>query len=154
MSDFFLNYGFTLLWAAALIVFLVIEAETANLVTIWFAAGALAALLVSLFVPGFLWQTLVFAAVSVLTLVFTRPLLVRFRNRKPESPLGLERSIGRRAVVCAPIRPGKSGRVTLEGVDWQAVCDTPLEVGDPCIVQKVNSTTLEVTPVKTAEVSE
>lgn len=154
MSEFFLVHGLTLLWAAALIVFLVIEAATANLVTIWFAVGALAALLVSLIFPSFLLQALVFAAVSVLALVITRPLLVRFRNRKTANALGLERNIGHRAVVCVPIRPGKAGRVTLEGVDWQAVCDTPLEAGDPCIVQKVNCTTLEVIPVKTAEVTE
>lgn len=154
MSEFFVVHSLTLLWAAVLIAFLVIEAATANLVTIWFAAGALAALLVSLFVPGFLWQMLVFAAVSVLSLVIARPLLIRFRSRKPASPLGLERNIGRRAVVCSPIRPGKAGRVTLEGVDWQAVCDNPLEIGDFCIVLKVNSTTLEVTPIETAEISE
>lgn len=154
MSEFLLTHGLTLLWAAALIAFLAVEAATTNLVTIWFAAGSLAALLVSLIVPSFLVQTLVFAAVSVLTLVLARPMLVRFRNRKPESLLGLERSIGRRAIVCVPIRPEKAGRVTLEGVDWQAVCDTPLEVGDSCIVQKVNSTTLEVVPAETAEASE
>ena len=48
------------LWAALLAVFVVVELATANLVTIWFAVGALAALLASLATNNVLWQALVF----------------------------------------------------------------------------------------------
>ncbi len=151
MSEFLLFHSQTFFWAAALVVLLVIEGATTNLVTIWFAVGALAALLLSLFCESFLWQALVFAVVSILALLFTRPLLKRFRRNLPPVPLGLERNIGRKATVRTAIGPDRRGRVTLDGVDWQAVCDSPLEPGDICIVQKINSTTLEVIPAETTQ---
>ena len=65
-------------WLGLIILFLVIEAVTVGLATIWFAAGALAALLVSLCGVGILGQMVVFFLVSLALLFFTRPVAVKY----------------------------------------------------------------------------
>ena len=86
-------------WLIALALFVIVEAATVNLVSIWFAVGALAGLITSLFTENLLYQLLAFALVSAAALAVTKPLVARMRSRKPAAALGLERNIGRRAVV-------------------------------------------------------
>ena len=67
------------LWLGAAVVFGLIEAATAALVSVWFVGGAVAALLVSL-LGGALWlQILLFLAVSAVILALTRPLVRKWR---------------------------------------------------------------------------
>lgn len=139
-----------LLWASVIVVLVVIEAMTLNLVTIWFAVGALASLITCLFTTSFQIQLLVFAVVSVVALIASKPFISKLRHAKPASPVGLERNIGRRALVLIPIHPGEHGRVRLDGVDWQAISDSELAAGDACTICDVQSTTLKVQPVQSA----
>ncbi len=136
-----------ILWAVLLALFVVIEAVTANLVTIWFAVGALAALVVSLFTQDLLLQTLAFLLVSLAALAVTKPLVARARSRKPAAPVELDRNLGRTAQTLESLVPGAVGRVRLDGVDWNAVCDQPLHAGSPCVVTAINGTTLTVAPL-------
>lgn len=64
----------SIIWLIAFVVFLVAEAVTVGLVSIWFAAGALCALLTSLAVDNFWVQMAVFLAVSAAALCALRPL--------------------------------------------------------------------------------
>jgi len=68
--------GLIIFWAILLVVLVVIELETIQLVSIWFALGAAGAL-VSAAVASELWwmQILVFLAISLISLLFTRPLV-------------------------------------------------------------------------------
>ena len=91
-------------------------------------------------------QFVVFALVSFVCLLATRPLV---RRLKPAAPKGLDAdgNLGRTGLVLTPIRPGCEGRVRVDGVDWRAVCDTPLEAGTRCRVTAVGATTLTVEPL-------
>lgn len=71
-------------WGFAVIFFLLLEALTMGLTTIWFAAGAFVAAAVALFGCPFSVQIVAFVVVSVLCLVFTRPIAKRFLNDKTE----------------------------------------------------------------------
>ena len=62
----------SLVWLILLIAFVVVEALTVSLVSIWFAAGAVAALIVSGFTSSWLVQFAVFAVVSAVALAATR----------------------------------------------------------------------------------
>ena len=137
------------LWAVLLAVFVVVELATANLVTVWFAVGALAALVASLFTHNLLWQALVFLLVSLVALIATKPLVSRARAVKPAAAVELDRNIGRTAQALEDLRPGVVGRVRLDGVDWNAVTDSPNRAGERCTVQAINGTTLTVAPEKT-----
>ena len=70
----------TILWLAAIVAFISVEAATTALVSVWFAVGAAAAMVVSLFTVSFGWQLLVFAVVSAVTLALMVPGLLRRRG--------------------------------------------------------------------------
>lgn len=135
-----------LLWSLLLATFVAVEIATVNLVTIWFAAGALAALISSAFTQSLLVQVLIFLAVSAVALAVTKPLMDKARRMRPAAPVGLERNLGRQATVVQPITPETAGRVSLDGVDWTAVCAAALAKGELCTVTGINATTLRVEP--------
>lgn len=134
-------------WLAALIVFLILEGVTVSLVSIWFAVGAVAAMLLSLFNHTFWVQALVFALVSAAALACLRPLTAKLR-RRATVPTNGDRNIGRVATVLEPIAPGRTGRVRLDGVDWAARGrdGVTLEAGARCRVFDIQSTVLIVEP--------
>ena len=137
----------SVVWLAALIALLVIEGATANLVTIWFAAGAAAALVLSLFFNNMLVQLLVFTLVSLAALVLTKPLVHKLRNQRM-TPTNADRNLGRTATVLEAIGPDAPGRVRLDGVDWRACVRSgeTLHPGDRCRVIDIQSTVLIVEP--------
>lgn len=109
-----------MLWLALLAVLLIIEAVTAGLTTIWFAGGALVAALVSYFGAGQLVQIFTFLIVSMLLLIFTRPLAVRYMN-KSVSNTNVNSLIGRKAVVTQQIENlAQTGQVKINDIDWTA----------------------------------
>lgn len=135
-----------LMWLVLLVVFLVLEAATASLVSIWFCAGALAAL-----VAAFIWpaaivpQVLVFLVVSVLALVALRPLARRLANGRRVAT-NADASIGKVAQVVQEILPGQVGRVKLEGLEWAAKSDSRIRVGAWCTVTGIEGVKLMVVP--------
>ena len=73
-------------WLIALVIFALAEAATVSLVSIWFAAGALAALVVSLFTDNLFVQCAVFLAVSALCMALVRPLAQKRFSPLPHQP--------------------------------------------------------------------
>ena len=137
-------------WLIAAVGFLVLEGMTFSMVSVWFAAGSAAALLSCLFHPPFKVQAVVFIVVSVLCLAAFKPLTQRLRQ-KP-TPTNGDRSLGREAKVLTPVSAEETGRVRLDGVDWNARCATPgdtLAPGQICRVAEIHSTLLIVEPVLT-----
>ena len=137
-------------WLIAAVGFLVLEGMTFSMVSVWFAAGSAAALLSCLFHPPFKVQAVVFIVVSVLCLAAFKPLTQRLRQ-KP-TPTNGDRSLGREAKVLTPVSAEETGRVRLDGVDWNARWATPgdtLAPGQSCRVTEIHSTLLIVEPVLT-----
>lgn len=134
----------TLIWLGMCILFVVLEAATVGLICIWFAAGALVALLLSLVVDDLLVQVAVFAAVSFLALFVTRPLVKKYIVKA--QPTNADMNVGRKALVIRAIDPNLPGRVRLDGVDWAARADVAIPEGEWCVVTSVESATLLVQP--------
>ena len=135
----------SIVWLILLVAFIVADAATATLVSIWFCAGAAAALLLSAFVPNVLAQTAVFLVVSLVCLVLMRP-LVRKKDAKAAVPTNADRNVGQTAEVIAAVEPARPGRARLSGVDWAARCDVPLAEGQLAEVVAVEGTTLVLRP--------
>ena len=135
----------SIVWLILLVAFIVAEAATATLVSIWFCAGAAAALLLSAFVPNVLAQTAVFLVVSLVCLVLMRP-LVHKKDAKAAVPTNADRNVGQTAEVIAAVEPARPGRARLSGVDWAARCDVPLAEGQLAEVVAVEGTTLVLRP--------
>ena len=103
-------------------------------------------MLVSVFTDSWLLQAFVFLAVSALVLLAFRPYALRQR-KSGGVQTNFETNIGKIATVLTPLEPGQVGRVRLEGVDWNAVSNTRLEVNAPCRVTDLQGTTLTVVAV-------
>ena len=134
------------LWLGATVAFAVAEAFTFNFVSIWFAVGAVAGFFASLAQLSGMAQFVCFTLVSALSLAASRPLVKKLQARR-HAPTNADLNLGRTAQVLSSIRPGKAGRVRLDGVDWRAVSETPLDPGDACTVVALDSTTLTVAPL-------
>ncbi len=107
-------------WVVALVVFLIVEAVTAGLVSIWFVFGSLVALICAALGAAVWLQIFWFVIVSVATLVLTRPLVKRYVDSRSVAT-NADRSIGRTAVVTERIdNLAGAGAVKLDGVVWTA----------------------------------
>lgn len=96
-----------LFWAAAIVVFAIAEATTTALVSIWFAVGAAAAMVASIFTTSLGVQCAVFAVVSAVTLGVMLPLLAKRRTmRQPPITNGSPLTIGSRGIVLRKIPQG------------------------------------------------
>lgn len=108
------------LWLIALVIFGVVEAATAGLVCIWFAMGAMAALLAALLGTGVVEQVVVFAVVSAATLAATRPLVRRMTAGKAVAT-NADRVLGAAAKVTETIdNENSAGAVYVDGKTWTA----------------------------------
>ena len=107
-------------WVVALVVFLIVEAVTAGLVSIWFVCASLVALICAALGAAVWLQIFWFVIVSVATLVLTRPLVKRYVDSRSVAT-NADRSIGRAAVVTERIdNLAATGAVKLDGVVWTA----------------------------------
>ena len=112
--------GMIWFWLAAVVFFGVVEAMNAGLVSIWFAAGALAALLPAMFGAGTTVQIVVFLLVSALALALTRPLVKKYQNGRV-IPTNADRIVGTEARVTEAIdNTAMTGAVYTDGKGWTA----------------------------------
>lgn len=115
----------TIYWLFLFIILLIIEIITLGLTTIWFAGGALAALAAGLVGFGTVTQVVVFLAVSIVLLVMTRPIAVKYFNQERQKT-NAESLIGQCALVLEDIDSFEgTGRVEISGQEWAAKTDEP-----------------------------
>ena len=111
----------TLFWLISMIVLFVVEAATVNLMTIWFAFGALGALITSL-LGGNLWlQIVIFILVTIITLIPTRKLAKKYFSKSHHQPTNSDIVIGKDCFVTEEIDNLLSaGAVKCMGKEWTA----------------------------------
>ena len=110
----------TTLWLIIMVLFLAVEAATVGLVCIWFAAGALIALLAAMFGAQLWLQIVLFLVVSAATLYFTRPLVRKYVNSKVE-PTNADMVIGKECRVTETVdNIAGTGAVYVDGKTWTA----------------------------------
>lgn len=110
----------TAVWGIAIVVFLVLEGMTAGLVTIWFAVGAVAALLASLFGAPVWLQLVWFFVISVAALFLTRPLARKYLNSKTQAT-NADMYVGKECMVLETIdNVAGTGAVKVAGKVWTA----------------------------------
>lgn len=144
-----------IVWLVLVVVFVILEASTATLVSVWFAAGSLVALLVSLLLPwndgmGVIAQVAAFLVVSGICLLALRPLARKLMGSK-KVPTNADANIGKLAQVVTEVRPERIGRVKLEGLEWAAKSDAVLPVGSWCRVLAIEGAKVIVAPAEPEE---
>ena len=112
--------GMVVLWLVILIIAICVEVGTMGLTSIWFAGGALIAVIAAaLSFPVWL-QIILFLIVSLVLLIFTRPIAVKYFN-KDRVRTNVESMIGRQAIVVSEIDNLQGiGQVTVGGQEWSA----------------------------------
>lgn len=109
-----------ILWLVLLIITIAVEVFTMGLTSIWFAGGALVAILATMLNAPVFLQVILFFLVSLLLLFFTRPIAVRYFN-KDRVKTNVESLVGRQAVVTGEIDNIQGiGQVTVGGQEWSA----------------------------------
>ena len=107
-------------WLIALIVLLAVEIATMGLTTIWFAGGALVALIAALLSANIVVKVILFVAVSLILLIFTRPVAVKYLNNNAVKT-NAEGLIGRTAKVIYTIdNVNSTGYASVDGQEWTA----------------------------------
>ena len=107
-------------WLAAMVVFIAAEAMTVSLVSIWFAAGALGAIVVALLGGGLVLQVTVFLALAVALLLSLRS-IVRKHFTPHVTRTNIDSVIGATGIVVTPVNNiAALGQVQIGGVEWSA----------------------------------
>ncbi len=110
----------TVVWTAAIILFGVVEAATAGLVSIWFVAGALVALVAAFVDASLIIQIILFLVVSAAALALTRPMLRKITAANAV-PTNADRVLGEIAKVTETIdNENYTGAVYIDGKTWSA----------------------------------
>ena len=107
-------------WLAAMVVFIAAEAMTVSLVSIWFAAGALGAIIVALLGGGLVLQVTVFLALAVALLLSLRS-IVRKHFTPHVTKTNIDSIIGATGIVVTPVNNiAALGQVQIGGMEWSA----------------------------------
>ena len=136
-------------WLMLTVALLAAEASTVTLVSLWFAAGALAAMVISFFGPIWL-QITAFLAVSVVLLTALRPLVRKYFTPRL-TKTNVDSIIGSTGLVTAPSdNIAASGQVKLGGMEWTARSTTgdPIESGTKVTVDRIEGVKVFVTPAE------
>lgn len=127
-------------WLVILVILLLFEAATMGLTTVWFAGGALVALLVSFAGVGDVVQIIVFLVSSAVLLVLTRPLALKYVNQRVEKTNAAQ-IIGTDTIVIERVDAlHGTGKVRINGIEWSAKSETMdaiLEVDDVVTVKEI-----------------
>ena len=125
----------SVVWLVLMVLLFIIEAATAGLTVIWFALGALAALIAALFGAQIWLQVLWFLVVSIATLWFTRPLALKYLNGRSVAT-NPDRVVGMEGVVCEDIdNLAGTGAVKLDGKEWTARSDSGANIPSGSVVK-------------------
>jgi membrane protein implicated in regulation of membrane protease activity len=93
---------------------------TVEIISIYFTGGALVSMVLSLLGVPLEWQILTFCVVSIILIIFTRPIVARYLKRN-ESKTNVDTLIGDVATVTKEILPDERGEVKIKGQYWLAV---------------------------------
>ena len=123
------------LWIAILIVSIIVEVATASaLISMWFVAGSIGAIIASLLNISFIWQIIIFFIISGVFLIVFRPMAME-NARGNFVATNADRAIGRQTELLKEITNDSWGQVKIDGVIW-------------------NATTIDSTPIKSNEIVE
>ncbi len=126
-------------WLVLLILFLVLEGATVTLLSLWFAAGSLLAMIASLIGFSPLIQALVFLVTSIVLLLALRPMVRKYITPKVTAT-NIDALIGATALVCADIdNLAAAGQVKLNGMTWTArsASGEPIKEGTRVKVERI-----------------
>ena len=132
-------------WAVVSIVCLILELSSGDFFIICFSIGAVFSIVAAVFGLGIYWQLFIFAIFSLLSVLFVRPVALRYLHKNdPNKPSNADALIGRTGKVTEPIAAGGNGYVQIDGDLWRAVSNNDIPVGTTVRVIGRESTIITV----------
>lgn len=124
-------------WIVATVVFGVVEAATAAVVSIWFVVGGVIAAGLAALGVSIAFQVAAFLVVSFGALVGCRRLILK--SKKVAELPKADDVVDQVGVVVEPITPTQTGQIKVDGVVWSArgmESDSSFEVGERVVICK------------------
>lgn len=140
-------------WTIIVIGAIIIETETAELVSVWFALGGIVCLILALCGVDIYIQLIVFSVVSVFFIIVTRPIIKKFA-KNDDIPTNADRLKGMIAVVTKDIFAEEKGEVKVNYQIWTAICKSGYEfkIGDKVVVLEIEGNKLIVGKIEEIEI--
>ncbi len=133
----------SLFWVIIILALAIIEVVTINLVTIWYVASAIVALIVSFFIDNFTVQFSIFVILGTIFLITTKKTLDKLIKEK-HAKTNLDRIVGMTGIVTEDISKNIVGAVKVDGKIWSATSNKKIKKGEVVRVLEINSTKLKV----------
>lgn len=130
-------------WLVLVIVLSFVEIATVSLVSIWFVASGIVAMILSFFIEDTAIITTIFILLGIFLLVISRPIVNKLRSKDNEKT-NLDRIIGETAIVTEDIKKNVIGEVKVDGKRWSAVSKEKCLKGDTVKVLKIDGVKLIV----------
>ena len=133
------------IWAVVAIVCLILELSSGDFFIICFSIGAVFSVIGAAVGLNIYWQLLIFAVCSLLSVLFVRPVALRYLHKnEPNKPSNADALLGRTGRVTEAIQNGGKGYVQIDGDQWRAVSTTDIPVGTSVRVIGRESTIITV----------
>jgi membrane protein implicated in regulation of membrane protease activity len=117
-------------WAVVAIVCLILELSSGDFFIICFSIGAVFALISAVLGLSIYWQVFIFALFTLLSVLFVRPVALRYLHKNDPNKLSnADALMGRTGRVTEEIKAGTSGYVQIDGDLWKAVSKSDIAVG-------------------------
>ena len=118
------------LWAIVAVVCLILELSSGDFFIICFSIGAVFAIISAVVGLNVYWQIFIFAIFSLLSVLFVRPVALRWLHKnEPNRASNADALIGRTGKVTEAIHVNDPGYVQIDGDLWKAVSDDTIEEG-------------------------
>ncbi|HIS38511.1 MAG TPA: NfeD family protein [Candidatus Onthousia faecavium] len=140
----------TFFWLGLFIILAIFELMTINLVSIWFALGALITTFVSLITDNMMIQLAVFTISSILLLILTRNLAKKLKKTKVV-PTNLDQVIGKIGIVTEDIEQDGIGEVKVLGKKWSAYSDREIKKDEKVKIISIEGVKLKVEKIKESD---
>lgn len=140
MIEFITNNLWTL-WLSLSVLFLIAEALTAGLISIWFVPGAVFSAIASVFTDNFIIQLIVFLITSSVFLFLCKKFYKGDKATRLAEPNDL--LIGKNGITKSNVN-SIDGKVLIGDIYWKAVSDEEIEIGEHITVTGVNGTVVTV----------
>lgn len=141
---------YLIIWLVLMVVFLIAESQSVTMVSLWFAAGALGALIAELCGAQLWLQIVIFFAVSIVLLASLRPIARKYFTPKIIKT-NVDSLIGQTGLVTADIdNVTAQGQVKLGAMEWTArsTSGETIKAGTLVKVDKIEGVKVYVTPVQ------
>ena len=139
-----------IVWLIVFIVALIVEANTYEVVSIWFAFSSIVTLIIS-FIPGCPWyiELIVFLVLSIASIFALRPFIMRFMKKEIVNS-NVDEFIHKKVKLIKSIKQDEDGEVKIKGIVWSAISSSEekIEEGKEVEILAIEGNKLIVKEVK------